>query len=313
MLRKSLAIIALSATAVLPALAGPPQPEAIISALESAYNVPKIFFTANTTENVSPLGAENAAEPQNYVQRYCRDGKKLDVSAEVAPAGEILAADAASQYERMVLTPDYRVSVRKPAGEEARPMMVKKAPDEEARGYARTLLHGGEALDGYLAADLEPVPQVLREAKSVKVRPDTELVGETPCVVVEATSKHGKYTLWLDKSDDATLRKAEVVKNNGDQYNSMRKLGKMTMDGTPVAQSRFTMDNVAVETIDGRAVPVSARLETTFTLSDGRTHTVSREHKRASLNLNPDFSAMDAFQVGVPANAIFTDKTAAKR
>src|SRR5688572_17744116 len=42
MLRKSLAIIALSATGALPALAGSPQPEAIISALESAYNVPKI-------------------------------------------------------------------------------------------------------------------------------------------------------------------------------------------------------------------------------------------------------------------------------
>lgn len=293
MLRKSLAIIALSATAALPALAGPPQPESIISALENAYNVPKIFFTANTTENVTPLGSDVAAQPQNYVQRYCRDGKKLDVSAGVAPT---LAADAAMQYERLVLTPTARVALR--TGEESDSAPVAKpAAEHEARAFALDLLHGGEALDGYLAGDLQPLPQVLREAKSVKVRPETEVVGDTPCVVVEATSKHGLYTLWLDESDDATLRKAEVVKNNGDQYKDLPKLGKMTVDGAPVRRTHFTMDNVAVEKINGKSVPVSARMETTYTLNDGRTQTIRREHTRSGMDLDPDFVAIGAFDL----------------
>lgn len=293
MLRKSLVIMGLSAVSVLPALAGPPQPEAIISALESSYNLPKLFFTANTTENVTPLGAEVAAQPQNYVQRYCRDGKKLDVSAGVAPT---LAADAAMQYERLVMTPTTRVALR--TGEESDTAPVARpAAEHEARAFALDLLHGGEALDGYLAGDLEPLPQVLREAKSVKVRPETEVVGDTPCVVVEATSKHGLYTLWLDESDDATLRKAEVVKNNGDQYKDLPKLGKMTVDGASVRRTQFTMDNVAVEKINGKSVPVSARMETTYTLSDGRTQTVSREHTRSGMDLDPDFVAIGAFNV----------------
>ncbi len=293
MLRKSLVIMGLSVAAVLPAFAGPPQPEAIISALESAYNVPRMFFTANTTENVTPLNSEAAAQSQNYVQRYCRDGKKLDVSAGIAPT---LAADAAMQYERLVMTPTTRVALRSGQESDAAPV-AKPAAEHEARAFALDLLHGGEALDGYLAGDLEPLPQVLREAKSVKVRPDTEVVGDTPCVVVEATSKHGRYTLWLDESDDATLRKAEVVKNNGDQYKALSKLGKMTVDGAPVQRTQFTMDNVAVEKINGKSVPVSARLETTFTLTDGRTQTVSRNHTRSGLDLNPDFAAIGAFDV----------------
>ncbi len=293
MLRKSLVFMGLSAIAALPALAGPPQPEAIISALESSYDLPKLFFTANTTENVTPLGSEVAAQPQNYVQRYCRDGKKLDVSAGAAPA---LAADAAMQYERLVMTPTTRVALR--TGEESDVAPVAKpAAEHEARAFAVDLLHGGEALDGYLAGDLEPLPQVLREAKSVKVRPEIEVVGDTPCVVVEATSKHGIYTLWLDESDDATLRKAEVVKNNGDQYKDLSRLGKMTVDGTSVQRTQFTMDNVAVEKINGKSVPVSARMETTYTLSDGRTQTISREHTRSGMDLNPDFVAIGAFNV----------------
>lgn len=297
MLRKSLVLMGLSAISALPALAGPPQPEAIISALESAYNHPKMFFTANTVENTTSLDNLSASIPQNYVQRYCRDGKKLDVTAEVAPT---VAADAASQYERLVMTPNKRVAVR--TGEESDITPVSKpAALEEARVFALDLLHGGEALDGYLAGDLEPLPQVLREAKSVKVRPETEVVGDTPCVVVEATSKHGLYTLWLDESNDATLRKAEVVKNNGDQYKDYAKLGKMTVDGAQVQKTRFTMDNVAVENINGRAVPVSARMETTYTLADGRTQTVSREHTRSGMDLNPDFSLIGAFNVDADA------------
>lgn len=292
MLRKSLTIIALSATSALPALAGPPQPEALISALESSYNLPKLFFNASTTENITPAGADVAAQPQNYVQRYCRDGKKLDVSAEVAPR---LAADAASHYERLVMTPTTRVAVR--SGEESGAAPVVQPAAQEARVYALDLLHGGEALDGYLAGDLAPLPQVLREAKSLKVRPETEVVGETPCVVVEATSKHGHYTLWLDEGNDVTLRKAEVVKNNGDQYKDLPKLGKMTVDGASVQRTQFTMDNVAVEKINGKSVPVSARMETTYTLSDGRTQTIRREHTRSGMDLNPDFSAIGAFNV----------------
>lgn len=293
MLRKSLAIIALSAASALPALAGPPQPEAIISALENAYNVPKMFFTANITENVTPLGAESAAEPQNYVQRYCRDGKKIDVSADAASSP---AADAASQYERLVMTPTSRIALRRGAESDAA-SVAKPAAEQEARNVARDLLHGGEALDGYLAGDLEPLPQVLREAKSVKVRPETEVVGDAHCTVVEATSKHGKYTLWLDESNDLTLRRAEVVKNNGDQYKDLSKLGKLTVDGAPVQRTHFTMDNVAVEKINGKAVPVRARMETIYTLSDGRTQTVSREHTRSDMDLNPDFVAIGAFNV----------------
>lgn len=293
MLRKSLVFMGLSAVAVFPVIAGPPQPEAIISALESSYNLPKLFFTANTTENVTPLGAEVAAQPQNYVQRYCRDGKKLDVSAGIAPT---LAADAAMQYERLVLTPTTRVALRTGEESDAAPV-AKPAAEHEARAFALDLLHGGEALDGYLAGDLEPLPQVLREAKSVKVRPETEVVGDTPCVVVEATSKHGLYTLWLDESDDATLRKAEVVKNNGDQYKDLPKLGKMTVDGASVRRTQFTMDNVAVEKINGKSVPVSARMETTYTLSDGRTQTIRREHTRSGMDLDPDFVAIGAFDV----------------
>jgi len=294
MLRKSLATLGLAAVTALPALAGSPQPDSLIAALESNYNLPKVYFNANTTESVVAPGAENAAAPQNYVQQVCRDGRKLDVRAEAVSG---LAANAATQYERLVMTPRARVAVRADESTSGAPVVEKPAGEAVAKTVALDLLHGGEALDGYLAGDREPLPQVLRSAKSLNVRPEKEDVGGRECVVVEATSKHGHYTLWLDETEGTTLRKAEVIKNNGDQYRDLSRLGKLTVDGAPVARTRFTMDNVAVETIDGKSVPVSARMETTYTLADGRTQTIQREHTRTGMDLNPDFAALNAFNV----------------
>lgn len=293
MLRKSLAILGLASVSALPALAGSSQPDSLIAALESNYHVPRVFFTANTTENVIAPDAQAPVAPLNYVQRYCRDGRKLDVRVE---AVSDLAANAASQFERLVMTPTTRVAVRTPETAGA-PVVEKPTAEAEARKVALDLLHGGEALDGYLAGDREPLPQVLRAARSLKVRPETEEVGGHACVVVEATSKHGLYTVWVDEAEGATVRKAEVIKNNGDQYRDLPRLGAMTVDGAPVARTRFTMDNVAVERINGKVIPVSARMETTYTLADGRTQTVQREHTRTGMDLNPDFGAMDAFKV----------------
>jgi hypothetical protein len=38
-------------------------------------------------------------------------------------------------------------------------------------------------------------------------------------------------------------------------------------------------------------------METTFTLTDGRTQTIRREHTRSGMDLNPDFTAIGAFNV----------------
>lgn len=311
MLRKSLVLMGLTAVSILPALADPPQPQALIDALETSYNHPKLFFTARTEEVQSPIGdqTETAAVIE---QRYCRDGKKLDVTAKRTPLEAFGAANAAAQVDRYVITPESRVSLRTADGEDAMPMVMKKAPDQESRDIARSLLHGGEALDGYLAGDLASLPQVLRAAKSVTVRPEPEMVGNTSCVVVDAASKFGRYTLWVNEGNGSTVRKAEVVKNNGDQYNSLRKLGTMKIDGTPVAQTRFTMDNVAVEEVNGKPVPVRATLNTTYVLADGRNYTVRQEHARAALDLDPTFRDTDAFRMEVPRNALYTDKTSGR-
>lgn len=305
MLRKSLSAIMLSAFVTLNAAAQTTRPAALIQALEDAYDHPRLFFTAKTEETEIP---PDSAEPVNTVieQRYCRDGRKLDVTAR----RESSATAVPARIDRYVITPTSRMGLRVAELDNAAPMIFRHTPDQEARDFARSLLHGGEALDGYLANDREPLPQVLRAAKSVSVRPEPEMVGDTPCVVVDATSKSGRYTVWVDEQDGATVRKADVVKHNGDQYSGLRKLGAMKIDGTPVAQTRFTMDNVAVETVQGKSVPVRATLETTYTLADGRTRTVRQEHTRESLDLAPDFTGVDAFRMKVPGDARATDALA---
>lgn len=307
MLRKPLSVIGLTLLITLTSTADSPRPTALIQAMESAYDHPQLFFTAKTEEIES---AVDSTEPVRMVieQRYCRDGKKLDVTARRESSAEAVPG----RIDRYVITPTSRIGLRMDDQENATPMIMRKTPDQEARDFARSLLHGGQALDGYLASDLEPLPAVLRSAKKVSVRPASELVGDTPCVVVDATSKSGRYTVWVDEKDGATVRKADVVKHNGDQYNSLKKLGALKIDGTPVAQTRFTMDNVVVETIQGKTVPVRATLQTTYTLTDGRTQTVRQDHTRASLDLAPDFDGLDAFRMRIPKDAIGTDALAVR-
>ncbi len=304
MLPKSLTAMSLTMMMAFSAAAEAPPSEAIIQAVESSYDHRRIFFTAKTSEESTPLGSEFHPTTTHVEQRYCSDGKKLDVTATTRYA----EGEGVAQTDRYVITADTRISVRTTNEEDARPQVSRKSAKQEDRVMARALLHGGEALDGYLANDVEPLPEVLRKSKSITVRPKPEQVGSSLCAVMEATSKHGRYTLWVDESDGA-VRKAEVIKNNGDCYNSLRQLGRVEMDGSPVSQMRFTMDDVMVESIQGKMVPVSATLQTSFILADGRTHTIRQEHTRQDLDLAPDHGDTDLFKIAVPDNAIYTDKT----
>lgn len=51
---------------------------------------------------------------------------------------------------------------------------------------------------GYCPASFERLDVMLREAQKATLRKDMENVNETPCHVVEATTKYGDLTVWID-------------------------------------------------------------------------------------------------------------------
>lgn len=135
----------------------------------------------------------------------------------------------------------------------------------------------GAALLGYCYGDSERIDNILQNAETISLKDEMENINDSNCLVIEAVTKHGEYTVWLAPDYDYNIAKITLQRN-----------------GSAKAQS-FTCENVRFEKIGDIWVPMEADMQ--YTDSIGRT--VKWHHKRTELKLNPDFDRLNAF---VPKN-----------
>ena len=83
--------------------------------------------------------------------------------------------------------------------------------DENDKGReVMSAYHNSAPLNGYLKGDEKPIIEILREADKIELRKDMEVIGGSECYVIEATGKHGEYTVWLDPQHGYNIAKAKV-------------------------------------------------------------------------------------------------------
>jgi len=70
---------------------------------------------------------------------------------------------------------------------------TKDMKDAITRGY-----FGAGSVLGFLYGDVERFDSILKQADSTSVRDELERVGSGDCYVIDAKTKHGTYTIWLD-------------------------------------------------------------------------------------------------------------------
>jgi hypothetical protein len=152
-----------------------------------------------------------------------------------------------------------------------------------------TRLEGISYLVGYVEAD-ERLDAVLRGAQRLSVRPAAEKIGGCDCWVIEAHTKYGQFTVWLDPQHGYHVARITQKAGPGERvYEHLLGPGDA---GTAYVQ------NVRFEQIQGVWVPMEA--DAGFDRIGGakRGHVFNREkihYRRTNLALNPNHDALGSF------------------
>ena len=141
---------------------------------------------------------------------------------------------------------------------------------------------------GYIGS-YERLDVVLRESKQISLGPKTERINNSDCYVIDAQTKYGKYSLWLDPEHGYHPVKINYKAVEGDEYYDKGKLEK--------GNSRTGyLDNVRFEKVDDVWVPMEADRGSNNIYGDTESFTKDDTHfKRTQIILNPDHDALDSF------------------
>ncbi len=141
---------------------------------------------------------------------------------------------------------------------------------------------------GVYSRDKDRIDIILGQADTVSVQDKMDTVGGSKCYVINADTKFGKYTIWIDPQHGYNVAKAIVSKQAGDW-----------MTGHGIAKNKqalsFILENVRFEKIDDVWVSMEADTETKDTLASGKFSAGKGHFKRTEFIPNPDHDALGSF------------------
>ena len=144
---------------------------------------------------------------------------------------------------------------------------------------------------GIFEGDYDPIDFVFlgHDTTSLSVRDQMESVNGYGCYVIDADTKRGKYSVWLDPTHGYNISKAEVVRRKGDLVYGHK-------EPMPHGEIRFSLPKVSFKKIDEVWIPMEATYEISW-LSDEEGKMVTKVHNtRTEVVLNPDHEALGSFK-----------------
>jgi len=174
-------------------------------------------------------------------------------------------------------------------------IFLSRSP-QQIRDAIAILYDGAGPILGILYSDLDRFDSILRRADSISVRKDLELVGPMDCYVLDAKSKHGSYTVWLDPQHGYSLAKAHVYRGPEHLRFGRPRGSYETADDV----STFALSNVRVENIEGVWIPmeIDCKLATTYQ-AENRTTTHDLHYAVAKITLHPDHVKARSFVLDI--------------
>lgn len=148
----------------------------------------------------------------------------------------------------------------------------------------------GNFIRGYLPSDTDRIDTILRKANTISVRDEMENIGGADCYVIEADTKRGEYTVWIDPSHGHHITKATAKRGAGNVVGPL----EYTLSGS---ETRFfLLENVRFKKVDDVWVPVEADLAYGSTYHGHNYFDNSKiHHKATDIILNPDHDALGSF------------------
>ena len=132
------------------------------------------------------------------------------------------------------------------------------------------------------------------EAKQISVRKEPEMINGSVCFVVEADTKRGDYTIWLDSEHGFHPARIKAKMGTGDDAGEPGSPRILTQEDG--AEAEYTLDNVRFEKIEGFWVPMEADSERRVIQEIMNSFEDDHIHfKFTKITLNPDHEALNSF------------------
>jgi len=141
----------------------------------------------------------------------------------------------------------------------------------------------GAPLLGFCGGDYERIDSVLTKADKLLLRDKTDKIGRSQCYVIDAVTKRGNYTVWIDPGHGYNIAKMEV----------QRQKGNVIYDGESLESGMsFSLTNVRFEKIDNVWIPMEADMQ----LIEEYPRKVTMWHyRRLQMTLNPNHDVLRSF------------------
>lgn len=207
--------------------------------------------------------------------------------------------EAVSQESHAVISNGKMISYVITNGSPIREVVMMEATKDVRMGMLIPYLG---PLDGYFGGDKEKtIPEILKGASNIQVRPGLELIGGLHCAVIDAATPEGQFTLWVSPEQNYAMEKL-VVEQVATSLFHGRPLSEQRFsakDGDQIVKTSLTLDHIENSKFGDFYVPCKGISAGTMQLKDGRTETITETYDRTSVQLNPDFSKLRAFMLEV--------------
>jgi len=149
----------------------------------------------------------------------------------------------------------------------------------------------GKFLLGYPSASFstERIDAILRKASKISLRKSPELVGNSSCVVVDAETDIGSFTVWFDPQRQYNISQMKME----------AKEGHLNGDGgEPLPRDVFRNHQLTIleyESVNGLFVPKKSEAHGEDKYPNGEWRRYNHEFLAKRITLNPDFDKLDLF------------------
>jgi len=188
-----------------------------------------------------------------------------------------------------IFTGKRHISFGNPVKESLRGALVSTDFEEDFKDFMENPTEGGPLWGRIYGNNHKTIAELLAESKDLTMH--QEVLDNTPCFVLEGTTKYGRTTAWIDPQMNYSALKWTIEKKSGDLFNDKPK---------PIDSWLAEFDLVRFIQIDGQFIPEQALFNLKTTLKDGQKHSSRQEYKISNIRLNPDFKSMGAFEADLP-------------
>ncbi len=285
-------------------MAGPTAKELLGKFTETADKTHTSFITKSKTvmkldNNYSGEWAYLNGEKTKYIlQEFRTDGERMKriryMWGEFAtPDGDIVRPESDKTYVSETYNGDKRYQYARPHDSAGNVIVELKGPGK-IWTIDKRLAHGNNISEcfGYLEGDVERFDRILKRAGTgqVSVRDEMEDVNGTAHYVIDAKTRNGQYTIWLNPEKGHNFSKAVVVREPGD-------LVKGRYEVEPGGKNRYYIETTQFIDVNGVWVPAKAKMRVHDTLPNGDQVKHTKDVELISILIDPDHDTLDSFSI----------------